>query len=689
MHHPGPPRFTTVGRSIELAPRDPDPTATYRWRLESAPSNSTVALEDGPVIHFSPDTTGTYLLTLAGPNGTHTQTVRVFEDDRQLTTVQCDIDEFPLPATDIDSVSAIGAFNDHFVGADRPARTEDAYVLECMLAPGEHTVSFCPNDDLSQQVRKTVTVPGPGRPRISLSGAVTGDSITVTATPTAPYDSKHDDESLSVEWFSDDRNTVAADILKQTSRTVEIKTAELSSEPFRLHAVAVGERHSVADTIVISVTDSGAIDIDRPNEPPTWARSPTVYEIFVRSFAGETLQTTFSEIERRVAYLESLNIDMLWLTPVLESPTRHGYHITDFFTTASDLGTRAAFESLVDRCHDAGIKVVFDLVINHSSRDHPAFQLYSAGVDSYSDYYRRMPAAWDTTGVSWAGEDSPEFYFTWQRIPNLNYDSLAVRQWMLDVVDEWATVVDGFRCDVAWGVSHGFWKEVRDRVSDNFLLLDETIPRDPFYHENEFHMHYDTTLYDTLLAVGSRERPATAIFDALANSRWQGFPGDSVHLRYVENHDEDRYIAECGEQALRAAVGTIFTLPGAPMIYYGQERGMTAYRGPMKWHDGDAELTQFHRRLTTLRSDHPALASGELTQISPTVHSGEPAAVIAYTRSDETESYVVVCNFATDTATVTLPVAVDTTDLVAETAVEDGDAIAVDDIVILEQASSN
>jgi len=100
-------------------------------------------------------------------------------------------------------------------------------------------------------------------------------------------------------------------------------------------------------------------------------------------------------------YLEHLGIDVVWLTPVLESPTHHGYHITDMFDTADDLRTRAEFESLVDRLHEAGIRVVFDLVINHTSRDHPAFQMHRAGVPEYADHYERIPR--NRTPATWTG----------------------------------------------------------------------------------------------------------------------------------------------------------------------------------------------------------------------------------------------------------------------------------------------
>jgi len=618
MSAPGPPRFVAVGETVTLAPRAPNPDATYRWQLVDAPAESRVSVDDEPVIEVTPDTPGTYWFELDAPDGSYTQRVRAFPGCRTAVELELPLDDVPDDIDVVDSVSVVGSFNDQLVGRDRPRREADRYVLDIELPPGDHHYGFCFNDDLTQQVHDSVTIPGPGRPRCRLETGVDSggdrETLVVEADPTPAPDSEYADSDLAVEFVVDDRDSVPDSAVETDDRTLRVPVAELP-ERTRIHAVAVGERHSIADTVDVRC-ESNSVDIHRPNEPPAWAESPTIYEIFVRSFAGETLAATFEEIERRVEYLQSLAVDVLWLTPVLASPTDHGYHITDYFSTADDLGDRAAFASLVERCHEAGIRVVFDLVINHTSRDHPAFQLHSAGVDAYADHYERVPRDRDGTGIDWAREGAPEFYFNWQRIPNLNYGSLAVRGWMLEVVDEWADLVDGFRCDIAWGVPHSFWKEVRERVPDDFLMLDETIPRDPRFHEGEFGMHYDSTLHSTLRDVGHGTEPASAIFDALADARWQGFPESAVHLRYVENHDETRYLDDCGEAALRAAAAATFTVPGAPLVYYGQERGMTSQRGPMKWYDGDTELTEFHRSLSQLRDEYPVLTTGAVEPCS-------------------------------------------------------------------------
>ncbi|WP_277556017.1 alpha-amylase family glycosyl hydrolase [Halobaculum limi] len=708
-HHPGPPRTTSVGETVELAPRgldavvevgpdgartDADGHDEFSWTLVDGPTDSEADVSDGTVVHLSPDQPGTYRLQLDGPNGVHEQTVRAFPDERHETTLRASKAAFDEPTAKVsaDRVSVAGPFNDWSVAARRPYDDGDSLALDVHLPPGRHIYSFALDDHLGTAVGGEETVAGPGRPRVHLDARVEADRVVVSAdaeaAPAGP------DSSITpagsdpdVEWLFDGRDDLSdSDVAVDGDTLVVDREALPDSGLARIHAVPVAERYGVMDTVELST--EGAVEttptVARPNDPPAWAESPTIYEVFVRSFAGETPDTTFAEIKRRLPYIASLNVDVLWLTPVLQSPTVHGYHITDFTRTADDLGTREEFESLVDACHDRDIRVVFDLVVNHTSRDHPAFQMHSAGVEAFDEQYPRRPPEQNPSDVDWSGHGTPEFRFNWVRIPDVNYDSPTVRAWMLSVVDEWANVVDGFRCDVAWGVPHGFWKEASERLrreNPEFLLLDETIPRDPFMHESEFHMHYDTPLYDTLREVGTGHVDADAVLDALDAAAVQGFPRSAVQMRYVENHDEDRYRAECGIEALRAAAAATFTLPGAPMVYYGQERGMTEYRGEMRWYDGDNRLTDYHRRLSATRRDHPVLREGSVDRLAYDVVGGDDGdatgsggslgivggtegdvadgtggtrGVTAYARDDGTDRVVVVLNFGGDTETVRL-----------------------------------
>ncbi|ELZ32075.1 alpha-amylase family glycosyl hydrolase [Halorubrum tebenquichense] len=778
MYEPGPPRTTSVGESVELAPRSPDPDETYRWSVRDAPADSalsagdapdpdatgppssattvapdgaapetdpdgpTAALragetgrDDDPVVHLAPDVPGTYVLALDAPDGVHRQRVRAFPDERREAEIRVsasdlagDGDEVAdggsggdggNPDDEVDRVSLLWPLNENRLACDRAERDGDDWVARVRVPPGSHGFAFVPDDDRGAAHHGVCEVPGPGRPRVSLDAAVVGTDdpdetprlrLTAAVEPAPAVDDVErggDPDALDATFLVDDRDAdpeaVAAIESRADGRTLSVPLDALRGdgveEAVRIRAVPHGERYGAAETVRVETGGDGvSVEATDANPTPEWAESPTIYEVFVRSFAGDTLPTTFREIERRVEYLGHLGVDALWLTPVLASPTDHGYHVTDYYDTAADLGSRESFESLVEACHDAGIRVIFDLVINHTSRDHPAFQLHAAGVDAYADHYRRTVAARDVTGIDWAelGDgDVPDYYFEWGRIPNLNYDSPTVREWLLDVVDEWAGVVDGFRADVAWGVPHGFWKEVADRVPDDVLLLDETLPHDPFYGEGEFHRHYDTSLYDTLRAIGAGEEPADAVETALARGEWLGFgEGGHEQMRYVENHDEDRYLAAYGRDAFRAAAAVTFTLPGAPMIYAGQERGNETYRGPIRWHDGDNALTEFHRGLAALRASEPLLREGAVTfdgrAADVRVVEGDAERVTAYERTpsegtgtgggspDDRDALLVVVNFGAEPATVAVPDSVDA-DLFGGDPVRDGDGNGVGD----------
>ncbi|EMA48612.1 alpha-amylase family glycosyl hydrolase [Halococcus salifodinae] len=700
MHHPGPPRFLHVGESVELAPRNPDMSAAFVWRIVDQPAESSVTIGDGAVVHLAPDVPGIYRVELDAPDDVHTQTVRAFPDPRREERFSVAADEVDGDLDGVDHAAVIGQFNDFTMGMHRAERTGegdrsseharadgnagDEWSLDVALPPGTHEAIFAFDDEFEPHATSEVTVEGAGRPRVRLDGQREDDEIVVTATA----DAAPDGSVPSVEFHLDDRDALTRDAVTADGETLRAPV-DVLPKLSRVHAVAVAERHSIADTLTIHIEQTDertrTVSFDRPADPPAWVCDATIYEIFVREFAGDTVDTTFAAIERRVPYLESLGVDAVWLTPVCESPTRHGYHITDLFDTATDLGTREEFASLVDRLHDAGIRVLFDLVINHTSRDHPAFQLQRAGVPEYADHYERVPTAQDTTGVDWAGDDAPGHYFTWSRIPSLNYDSLAVRDWMLDVVDEWAPLVDGFRCDVAWGVPHGFWKEVRERLKardEAFLLLDETVPRDAAFRENEFDVHYDTDLYAALREIGIGDASASSLFDALDDSRRHGYPDEALHMRYVENHDEDRYATDCDDGSLRPAAAATFTLPGVPMIYYGQERGVPTDRGTMRWYDGDADLTKFHRRLVTLRNEYPAFRAPGVEPVACDIHTGDPDRVVAYERGTADERLVVVLNFDSDPAIVAPDRAVEQTDLFGGS-VRNGNGIRVDNIAVL------
>ena len=678
MHHPGPPKFLAVGESVQLAPRDPDPEATYEWWVRSAPAISTLELPDRTsVIDFVPDVAGTYELRLDAPDGVHSLTVRAFPADRTTSG----------PA---------GTSGKGGAGADdEPAP---------LGGSGGATTSV--------YVGRTDEGVSADRPRIHLRGAVEGDELVVRADTTFPASVGAD--TADVTFLIDDRDGVDTGAITAGSGELRLPTAAVGDR-VRIHAVAVGNTYSVPDTVEFTRTalpdgevrtpgdapdggsraeraadirrdpapDAGAdataresFEVRRPNDPPTWVTGLTVYEVYVRGFGGDASEgAVFDAIGERLDYLDDLGVDCLWLTPVLENDhAPHGYNITDFFEIAEDLGSREDYEAFVDAAHDRGIAVLFDLVMNHSARDHPFFQDAYGNPDS--EYY-----GW----YDWQEGGEPETYFDWEYIANWNFENLAVRRHLLDAVDEWFEVADGFRCDMAWAVPDTFWQELRERVKSRdqeFLLLDETIPYVPDFHDGMFDVHFDTTLYFTLRQVGQGHLPAASILDAVDGRAEIGFPPHAAFLLYIENHDETRYVVECGDDAAFAAAGALFTLPGVPMIYGGQELGQRGRRDALAWEHAREAFRDHYERLIELRDSVPELGSG--ATLSRIDYEADTDRAVAFAREGDDGTCVCVLHFGEGSATVRFDREINATDLVSgeSLALPEGEGLAVDDVAV-------
>ncbi|WP_128905107.1 alpha-amylase MalA [Halorubrum amylolyticum] len=669
MHHPGPPRFLATGEATELAPRDPDPSESYAWRVVDAPPDSEATVGTDPVTEFTPDVPGRYRIGLDAPDGDHLLTVRAF----------------PSSYEGVDVAGGSGT------------------------AIRDRTAGDAPIDYAEPRADE-----GVGRPRVRLDasvkrddGADGGPEIVVRATPKPNPHSSLGADGLRVTFVVDDRDVASAvaegrtnprDALRTSDDGRELRVpAAAVADRLRVHGVAVAAepgrepRVSVADAVAVERTgESGgqrdgkggrvggptgpAFETVRLNDPPAWTRDATVYEVYVRTFAdgngggtddggGGERGETFDAIADRIPTIAEMGVDTLWLTPVLQHDGKpHGYNITDFFDVADDLGDRDDYEALVETAHDHGMRVLFDFVANHTARDHEWFQDAYKNPDSpYRDRYE------------WQESGEPGTYFDWELIANLNHANLDVRRLLLDVIDEWAPLVDGFRCDMAWAVPDSFWRELRDRVKDidrEFLLMDETIPYIPGFHEGMFDVHFDATLYFQLRQIGRGVDPAASVLDAVDQRAEIGFPDHAEFLQYIENHDETRYRVECGDAAAAAAGAATVTLPGVPMIYAGQEIGQRGHRDAIAWEHAREGVRDRHERLLAVRAEHSALgpdadldrvgyhvASGDLSE-RPIVASGDvhPDDVVAFRRSDDEESLVVVLNFAPESASVAVGV---------------------------------
>jgi len=667
MEHPGQPRVCAAGEAVELAPRDPDPSVDYEWSVATAPSGSRAELGDEPVQWFEPDVPGRYLLRLTDGRTTHDLTVRAFAEGtapsadagRSGGVAAGGSEQAEQPGEQFDSGGAVGSATHAGVDDDgeEPERprvqletvVDDEEVrIHAKLAPAStRRVEFL-LDDRDDLDESDVTVEGR---TLTIERAVLGDRARVYAVPLT-------DDAYGVPDAVDVRQSSDPD-----------SDGERGSDPD-----SDGERGSDPDT------GRGTVTVDRPYDPPSWALDSTIYEVYVRTFAdADPERSQFAAIRERLDDLDELGIDTLWLTPVLQHDgAPHGYNITDFFAIASDLGDREEYRALIEAAHDRDIRVLFDLVCNHSARDHPFFQ------DAYGD-----PDSPYRSWYEWQESGEPGTYFDWELIANFDFSTLAVRRHLLNVVDEWAPLVDGFRCDMAWAVPDGFWREVHDRVKahdSEFFLLDETIPYIPDFQGGLFDMHFDSTTAFCLREVGDGNKRAEEILDAVDERRRVGFPDHASFMLYHENHDEPRYLASYGEDAAFAAAGALATLPGAPMVYAGQETGQLGKRDRLDYENAREDLTEHYRRLLALRDEHPALRHrADLSRVDYDVRAGRDDDIVAYRReAADGEAVVVALNFGGGVAEIGVDPAVGGDDLVTGAAVgTDDGAVTVDDVVVV------
>jgi len=413
-------------------------------------------------------------------------------------------------------------------------------------------------------------------------------------------------------------------------------------------------------------------------ESPDFYDAAVVYEIFVRSFEdsdGDGIGD-LNGITRRLDYLNDgdpdtdgdLGIDVIWMMPVCQSPSYHGYDITDYYTIEGDYGTNEDFFALCREAHARGIRIVFDYVVNHSSNQHPFLRdAYGNPGSKYSAWYRFTNPE-QTKYEGFAG---------WEGMPLLNFDSREMRDYITRMAYFWMDPngdgdfhdgVDGFRCDVAKGPPHDWWKELRASVKSvrrDFLLFGEVWDGSPAvldeYFDEEYDMQFDYPLYYKFL--GLLNNGAIDDFDWMLEQERVTYPPESQVCRFLDNHDNDRTLSAVGgDEALdRLGVLILMTLPGTPMLYYGEEIGMEGVnppderiRRPMEWDtlerqkEDPGSLFHWHRRLVHLRKRYASLtARHDARTVSYRRVETDEDAVYAYLRSSGDETpLLVVCNLS-------------------------------------------
>jgi glycosidase len=373
---------------------------------------------------------------------------------------------------------------------------------------------------------------------------------------------------------------------------------------------------------------------------PQWVRDGVVYEVFPRNFSAEG---NFNGITAKLDELKDLGVSILWLMPInpLGEKMRKGtigspYAVRDYYAINPDYGSEADLKRLVSEAHKRGLKVIVDIVANHS--------------------------AWDSVLM-----EHPEFYKQdangkiippvkeWTDVAGLNYANPKLREYMIAMLKHWIDPtgfdLDGFRCDVAADVPTSFWEEARAELTkvkpDIFLLAEASKPE---LLVQAFDADYAWPLHSTLNDVLLRGAPASEFKRSWEESQKQ-FPKGSLHLRFSDNHDEARAVARFSIKGALAASALMFSLDGVPLLYNGMEVGDATESGdpalfekmPVFWHSKERPpFRQIYQGLTRLRQQYSAFRNDRVIWL----HNSDEASLVTLMRPDSKDEFIVVISFS-------------------------------------------
>ena len=462
---------------------------------------------------------------------------------------------------------------------------------------------------------------------------------------------------------------------------------------------------TISATEIPQTTETFTIE---PAADLPWWRTAVFYEIFVRSFydsSGDGIGD-FNGLTQKLDYLndgdpdthDDLGITAIWLMPIHPSPSYHGYDVVNYYAVNPEYGSMADFKDFLDQAHQRGIKVIIDLVLNHTSNQHPFFvDAKTSETSSFHDWYLWSS---ESKGAGWyplivGGKELSYYAYFCDCMPDLNYANPEVTAQMEQVVKFWLEKigVDGFRIDAAKHLiengdasivnspeTHTWFKQFYSAyksVAPQAYAVGEVANSDAkltsTWANGELDQIFNFEMASGMLNSVNGEA-ASGVKSAVAFT--QADNPDWNFGTFLTNHDQTRVMNVLGGKTDKAktAAFMLLTHPGTPFIYYGEEIGMTGQkpdediRRPMQWNpeenagfttgaaweevhadtylinvqdeQGDADLLlKTYQSLISLRQAHPALSTGAYSPLD-TSNRG----IYAFVRQTTQETLLVVVN---------------------------------------------
>ncbi len=378
-----------------------------------------------------------------------------------------------------------------------------------------------------------------------------------------------------------------------------------------------------------------------------WVRDAVIYSVYLRSFSKEG---NFAALEKRIPELKDLGVTVLWLMPIhpvgvtkrkgrLGSP----YSIQDYYAVNPEFGTLEDFSKLLRTVHDNNMKLIIDLVANHTSWD-------SKLIKEHPEWFTK-----DIRGNIIAPNSD------WTDVADLDFTNPELREYMIEMMKWWVRHVgiDGFRCDVSELVPTDFWEAARDelnKIKSVMILSEGSIPE---HHIKAFDITYSWNVYDALEPLLKGKR-SVELLDQIFQNEYFQFPTGSLRMRFNTNHDKNAWdepaITKFGSDGLKLSTVLINTIPGIPMIYTGEEvandKRLDLFdKVEVDWNRSN-EIGVLYKKLFKLRNTNRALTLGSMVRVSNT----KQESVYSFLRIYDNEMLLVILNFSNSNADVELTI---------------------------------
>ncbi len=373
---------------------------------------------------------------------------------------------------------------------------------------------------------------------------------------------------------------------------------------------------------------------------PEWSKNSVLYEVNVRQYTEEG---TFNAFAEHLPRLKALGVDVLWFMPTfpIGVVNRKGglgsyYSVKDYLNVNPEFGTLDDFKAMLKKAHDLGMKVMLDWVPNHTSWDNNL-------TVEHPDWYVRDSA----------GHFGPPRGFDWTDVIQLDWSKKGLQDYMMDALKFWVNMgVDGFRIDHPNETPKEFWERARKELTaiKPVMLIGE-IEQPTYFLEKGFDMNYAWEMHHLMNSI-AQGKDSVAKLDRYYKKEFQTYPSNVYRLEFLTNHDENTWAGTIDSlmgDAQRAFATLIFTAPGVPMLYSGQEACLDKrlkffVRDPIKW--DTCYLTSFYKKLISLKKDNKALWNGDFGGPMVRIKTSKDNSIFAFYREKDGNRVVVLLNLS-------------------------------------------